>query len=160
MEKSTVGIKMTRPGWYSMTPLSVRSSYDSEKRAHSSRVLELSDVAKNSPIVTSERQHGAASDNTWNFPNIAVSEFYFWHTTTADPNLREAPNLEHMVRGIHTVDGGSCPLPLSYAFCASVSDYSWWSIIDGLLFHTCHDLMSSVLQPLLPYKTVPINKLG
>jgi len=51
-----------------------------------------------------------------------------------------------------------------HTFCPAAtlgsSDYSWWSIIDRLLFHTCHDLMSSVLQPLLPYKTVPINKLG
>ena len=47
--------------------------------------------------------------------------------------MREAPNLERTVRGIHTIDGGSHPLPVPYVFHASVSDYSWWSIIDHLL---------------------------
>jgi len=77
MEKSTVGLMMTRPGRHSMTPLSARSSYDNENRVCSSRVMELPDVAENSlrvasekhvaensPRVASEKQHGAASDNT------------------------------------------------------------------------------------------------
>jgi len=38
------------------------------------------------------------------------------------------------VRGIHAINGGSRPLPVPYVFCASASDYSWWSIIDGLLY--------------------------
>ena len=96
----------TRPGQHSTTPLSAQSSYNNENSTHSSRVMGLPDVAENSPRVASERQHGAASDNTWNFLNIAVSEFYFWHTITSEPNMREAPNLERMVGGIHTVDRG------------------------------------------------------
>jgi len=48
--------------------------------------------------------------------------------------VREAPKLERTVRGIHTIDGGSRPLPAWYIFRASVSDYSWWLIIDRLLF--------------------------
>jgi len=47
--------------------------------------------------------------------------------------VREAPNLERMVRAIHTIDGGSRPLPVWYVFRASASDYSWWLIIDRLL---------------------------
>jgi len=38
-----------------------------------------------------------------------------------------------MVRWIHTIAGGSHPLPVLYAFCTSVSDYSWWLIIDKFL---------------------------
>ena len=55
--------------------------------------------------------------------------------------MREAPNLERKVRGIHTIDGGSRPLPVWYAFRASASDYSWWSIIDYLLY--CNSLASN-----------------
>ena len=44
--------------------------------------------------------------------------------------MREAPNLEHTVREIHTINGGSHPLLVSYIFCAGVSYYSWWSITD------------------------------
>jgi len=45
--------------------------------------------------------------------------------------VREVPNLECTVRGIHTIDGGSHPLPVPYVFRASASNYSWWSIIDA-----------------------------
>ena len=68
---------MRRPARHSTTPLSARSSYENENRARSSRVMGLPDVGENSPRVASEKQHGAASDNTLNLPNIAVSEFYF-----------------------------------------------------------------------------------
>ena len=36
-----------------------------------------------------------------------MPEFYFWHTITPEANVREAPNLECTVRGLHTIDGGS-----------------------------------------------------
>ena len=77
MEKSTVRLKMTRPGRHSTTPLSARSSYENENRARSSRVMGVPDVAENSPRVAPEKQHGAASDNTSSLPNIVVSECYF-----------------------------------------------------------------------------------
>ena len=48
--------------------------------------------------------------------------------------MREAPNLERTVREIHAIHEGSRPLPVLYVFRASASDYSWWSIIDGLLY--------------------------
>ena len=137
MEKSTVRLKVTRPVWHSTTPLSARSSYENENRARSRRVMGLPDVAENSPRVASEKQHGAASDNTLNLPNIAVSEFYFWQTITPEANVREAPKLERTVRGIHTIDGGSRPLPVWYVFRASPSGYWWWSIIDCLLYYLC-----------------------
>jgi len=47
--------------------------------------------------------------------------------------MREAPNLERTVGEIHIVDGGSRLFPVSYVFCNSASDYSWWSFIDDLL---------------------------
>jgi len=68
MEKSTVRLKITRPGRYSTTPLSARSSYDNENRVRSSWVLELPEVADNLPRVASEKQHGTESENTCNFP--------------------------------------------------------------------------------------------
>ena len=49
--------------------------------------------------------------------------------------MREAPNLERMVRGIRTIDRGSRPLPVSYVFHASMSDYWLWLIIDHLLYY-------------------------
>ena len=111
MEKSTVRLKTTRPGWYSTTPLSsARNSYNNENRVHSSRVMGLPDAAENSPRVASDKQHGVASDNTQNLPIIGVSEFYFWQTITPESNVREAPTLERTIRGIHTIDGGSRPL--------------------------------------------------
>jgi len=51
-------------------------------------------------------------------------------------NVRETPNFGCIVRWVHTINGGSCPLPVLYAFHASASDYSWWPIIDN--FHYCH----------------------
>jgi len=36
--------------------------------------------------------------------------------------MREAPNLECMVRGINTVDGGSCLLPVLYVRLFMVVD--------------------------------------
>ena len=63
-----------------------------------------------------------------------MSEFYIWQTITPEANVREAPNLERTVKGIHTIDGGSRPLPVWYVFRASASDYSGWSIIDRLLY--------------------------
>jgi len=108
--------------------------------------MRLLDVAKNSPRVASEKQHGAASDNTLNLPNIAVSEFYFWQTITPEANVREAPNLERTVRGIHTIDGGSRPLPVCYVFRASAYDYSWWSIIDPYSIPGNGNLMPDNLQ--------------
>jgi len=39
--------------------------------------------------------------------------------------MKETPNFGHMVRWIHTIDGGSHPLPVLYAFCTSMSNYSW-----------------------------------
>jgi len=53
--------------------------------------------------------------------------------------VREAPNLKRKVRGIHTIEGGSHPLLVWYVFRASVSDYSWWLIIDRLLYITRHN---------------------
>jgi len=38
--------------------------------------------------------------------------------------MREAPNLERRVRGIHTIDAHA--LPVTHVFCTSASDYSWW----------------------------------
>jgi len=60
--------------------------------------------------------------------------------------VREAPNLERKVRGIHTIEGGSRPLPVWYVFCASASDYSWWSIIDCLLYIHVHSFSFPILQ--------------
>ena len=63
-----------------------------------------------------------------------------YNVQTPDANVREAPNLERTVRGlgIHTIDGGSRPLPVWHVFRASASDYSWWSIIDRLLYMLDH----------------------
>jgi len=47
---------------HSVTPLSAWGRYNNENWECSSRVLEL--VAENWPRVTSEKQHGAASNST------------------------------------------------------------------------------------------------
>ena len=61
MEKSTVRLKMTRPGQHWTTHLGARNSYDNENRVHSSRVMGLPEVAENAPRVASEKQHGTES---------------------------------------------------------------------------------------------------
>ena len=46
----------------------------------------------------------------------------------------------YTVRGIHTVAGRSCPLPVPFVFRPSTSNYSWWSFIDHL-FYTASSLL-------------------
>jgi len=71
MEKSTVRLEMTRPGPHSTTPLTSQSSYDNENRARSSRVMELPEVAENSPRIASEKQHGTESkSDRWYFQTL------------------------------------------------------------------------------------------
>ena len=55
--------------------------------------------------------------------------------------------------GIHTIDGGSHLLPVPYVFCASASDYSWWSIIDGLLYWP---IQIPIPQPLFQINNVDL----
>jgi len=43
----------------------------------SGRVLELPDVAENSPRAASEKQQGVMSENAYDFPNIVVCEICF-----------------------------------------------------------------------------------
>ena len=49
--------------------------------------------------------------------------------------------------GIYTIDGGSDPLLVSYVFHASRADYSWWSIIDYLLYIASRKSVEWVLLP-------------
>ena len=60
------------------------------------------------------------------------------------------------MRVIHTIDGGSCPLPVPYVFSASASDYSWWSIIDGFCTWTIMNQSLFLLQggPKYKYKSL------
>ena len=83
-------------------------------------VLKFSHVAENLPRTASEsnREH---HPKMYNFPNIAVSEFYFRHTVTPEPNKREIPNLKHTVSWPYTIKQGSCPLPVMYVFLTNVS---------------------------------------
>ena len=69
MEKSTVRLKITRPGRHSTTPLSARSAATTTRIGRvATRVMGLPKVADNSPRVASEKQHGTESENTCNFP--------------------------------------------------------------------------------------------
>jgi len=122
MEKSTVRLKVTRPGRHSTTPLSARSSYDNENRACSSRVMELPKAADNSLRVASEKQHGTESENTCNFPIFETFGRYIWKAIAPRSKHSGTPNLELEVRRVCTIDGSPHPLPVIYTFGASASD--------------------------------------
>lgn len=92
--------------------------YDTESRLGSSRVfLELPDVTENSLRI-------ASAGSCVSFLNIAMSGFYFWPAISQELKVRETSNFRCKVRWIHTIDEGSHPLPVMYAFCVSASDYS------------------------------------
>ena len=92
--------------------------YDTESRLGSSRVfLELPDVTENSLRI-------ASAGSCVSFLNIAMSGFYFWQAISQELKVRETSNFRCKVRWIHTIDEGSHPLPVMYAFCVSASDYS------------------------------------
>ena len=78
MERSTFRLKIMRAGRHSTTPLSAWSGYNNKNRAHGSRVMELPEVADNSPRVASEKQHGTESENTCNFPIFDTFGRYIW----------------------------------------------------------------------------------
>jgi len=109
MEKSTVQLKMTRPGWHSTTPPSVQSSYDNENMARSSRVMRLPDVAENSPRILLLTDYNSRS------------------------KCERSTKTGCTVRGIHTIDGGSRPLPVWYIFHVSPSLQLFMAVDHWLL---------------------------
>ena len=119
MEKSTVRLKLTRLGQHSTTPLSVWSSYDNQNRVCSSRVMELPKVAKNSPRVASEKQHGTKSENAYNFPIIDTFGCYFWKAISPEASNSGTPKLGLEVRRGHTINRSPHPLPLIYTYVPS-----------------------------------------
>ena len=136
METSIVRLKITRPGRHSTTPLSARSSYDNENRARSSRVMELPEVADNSPRVASEKQHGTESENTWNFPIFDTFGRYIWKAIAPRSKHSGTPKLELEVRRVCTIDGSPHPLPVIYTYRASASDFTCRPNIHYLLIAT------------------------
>ena len=104
---------MTRPGRHSTTPLSARSSYDNKNRAHGSRVMELPEVADNSPRVASEKQHGTESENTCNFPIIDTFGRCLWKAIAPEASHQGTP------KRVCTIDGSPHPLPVIYTYGAS-----------------------------------------
>ena len=84
------------------------------------------------------KQRGAASDNAYNCPIIAVSEFCLSQIITPELNKRATPNLQRTVRWMCNIDGRSRPLLQLYNFCASMYEYGWCPIIDNLLYNTLH----------------------
>jgi len=53
-------------GKHLATPLSAWGRYDNKNQAHSKRVAEFPYIAENLLRVTSEKQHGTATDNAYN----------------------------------------------------------------------------------------------
>ena len=74
IRKSTVRSLMEQPTQFSATPLSAQGSYGDEYQACSSRVLQLANSAEILPIVASEREQEATSENTLFHPIIVWSE--------------------------------------------------------------------------------------
>ena len=125
---------MTRPGRHSTTPLSARSSYDNKNRAHGSRVMELPEVADNSPRVASEKQHGTESENTCNFPIIDTFGRCLWKAIAPEASNSGTPKLGLKVRRVCTIDGSPHPLPVIYTFGAGASGYTCRQNIHYLLY--------------------------
>ena len=134
MEKSTVRLKIMRPGRQSMTPLSDRSNYDNENRTRSSRVMELPKLSENSPRVASEKQHGTESENTCNFPIFDTFGCYIWKTIAPEASNSGTPKLELKVRRACTIDRSCHPLPVIYTYGAGASDYTCRLNIHYLLY--------------------------
>jgi len=44
----------------------------------------------------------------------------------------QTANMKCTVTWIHTMNGGSCPLLVMYNYCASVSEWTWYLILDHL----------------------------
>ena len=124
MEKSTVQLKITRHGRHSTTPLSARSSYDNENQAHSRRVMELPEVADNSPRIASEKQYGTESENTWNFLIFDTFGRYIWKAIAPRSKHSGTPKVELEMQRVCTIDGSLHPLPVIYTYGASASDYT------------------------------------
>ena len=141
MEISTVQLKMTRPGRHSTTPLSARSSYNNKNRARSSRVMELPEVADNSPRVASEKQYGMESENTCNFPIFDTFRHFIWKAIAPRSKHSRTPKLELGVRRVCTIDGSPHPLPVIYMYSTSASDYTCCPNIHYLLLPTTCFLM-------------------
>ena len=124
MEKSTVRLNIMRPGRHSTTPLSARSGYDNENRAHSSRVMELPEVANNSLRVASERQHGTESKYTCNFPIFDAFGRYIWKAISPRSKHSGTPKLELVVRRVCSIDGSPHSLPVICTYSTSTSNYT------------------------------------
>ena len=71
------------------------------------RTAKTSCAAVIPPITASDKQRRAASNNAYNYPIIAVSDFQI---ITPEPNKRVALNLECTMRWMCTIDVGSHPL--------------------------------------------------
>ena len=96
MEKSTVPLKITRPGRHSTTPLSARSSYDNENRARNGvrKYMQFSDL--------------------WYFRTLHLESYSSKKQAFRNTKLgtRSAMGLYYH------------PLPVIYTFGASASDYT------------------------------------
>jgi len=114
-----------------MTPLSARSSYDNENRLHSSRVMELPEVADNSPRFASEKQHGMESENTCNFSIFDTFTRYIWKAVAPRSKHSGTPKLELELRRVCTINRSPHPLPVIYTYGSSASDYTCHLNIRG-----------------------------
>ena len=128
MERSTFRLKIMRAGRHSTTPLSAWSGYNNKNRARSSRVMELPEVADNSPRVASEKQHGTESENTYNFPIIDTFGYYVWKAIAPEASNSGPAELGLEVRKVCTIDGNPHPLPVIHTYGEGVSNCNY----------TCH----------------------
>ena len=137
MEKSTVRLKIMKPSRHSMTPLSAWSSYDNENQAHSSRVMELPEVANYSLRVASEKQHITEFKkfNTCNFPIFDTFGHHIWKAIASRSKHSGTPKLELKVRRVCTIQGSPHPLPEVYTYGTSASNYTCHLNIHYLLYY-------------------------
>ena len=116
---------------HSIASLRAQSSYIGENLACSSMVVGLSKNEERSPKVASGRKHG--TDNTYFCPIIAVSEFQLRKAIAPEPTNGGRPNFQLEERRVCTINRSPRPLPVIYTLSASASEYTWWTIISGLL---------------------------
>ena len=135
MKKSTVWLKITRPGRHSMTPLSARSSYDNGNWVNSNRVMELPKVADNSPRFASEKQHGTESENACNFSIFDTFRRYIWKAVAPRSKHSGTPKLELELWRVCTINGSPHPLLVIYTYGSSASDYTCRLNIHYLLYN-------------------------
>ena len=131
--KSNVRSLMKQLTQFSATPLRAQGSYGDEYQACSSRILQLSNSAEILPIVASEREQEAASENKIFHPIIVWSEM-LRSSPLAQAGIDDrAPFFSRWIRWTPPSFQWHNPVSAWLSLRVRASDYCWCPNIDYFL---------------------------